>query len=244
MEISYFKSSAGGLAVVAAGLIIATLIGGSFYLRGRSFENTLSVTGSAKVEVKADTGKWSFDIVRKIKFADQKAGYTAVAKDIETTKSFMTKAGLSADSITVTPAQFSVDYDKPQMAGIEPDYQLRARVTVNSNDVALLARVADQVADLVNAGVSISNTSLDYYYSKLADVRVELSGEAVKDAKSRAASIAKASGSKVGSLQSVSGGVIQVLAPNSTDVSDYGTYDTSTVDKVITLSVRAAFTIR
>lgn len=244
MDTSYFKTTAGGLSVIAIGLVVATVIAGSFYLRGRAFENTLSVTGSAKIEVKADTGKWSFDIVRKMKFADQKVGYAAIAKDIETTKAFMTKAGLSGDSVTVTPAQFSVDYDRPQYAGVEPEYQLRARVTVNSNDVALLARVAEQVPELVNAGVFVSNTSLDYYYSKLSDVRVSLSGEAVKDAKDRAASIAKASGSDVGTLQSVTGGVIQVLAPNSTDVSDYGTYDTSTIDKVITLSVRAAFTIQ
>lgn len=244
METTYIKTTAGGLTIVAVGLVLATIVGGLFYLQGRAAGNVLSVTGSAKVEVKADTGKWSFDIVRKVRFADQKAGYAAIAKDIETTKAFITKSGFAADSMTTTPVQFSVDYDKQQIAGVEPEYQLRTRVTVNSNDVALLSRAIDQIAGLINEGVFVSNTSVEYFYSKLADTRISLSGEAIKDAKNRAQSIANASGSSVGSLQSVSGGVIQVLAPNSTDVSDYGTYDTSTIDKVITLSVRAAFMIK
>jgi hypothetical protein len=96
----------------------------------------------------------------------------------------------------------------------------------------------------VNSGVFVSNTSLEYFYSGLPDARIKLSGEAIKDAKNRADSIATASGDRIGKLQSVTGGVIQVLPPNSTDVSDYGTYDTSTISKVITLSVRAAFTIK
>jgi hypothetical protein len=108
----------------------------------------------------------------------------------------------------------------------------------------MLSSIADRLPELVGTGVFISSTNLEFFYSKLADARITLSGEAIKDAKSRAQSIASASGDKVGKLQSVSGGVIQVLAPNSTDVSDYGTYDTSTIDKVISLSVRAAFTVR
>jgi hypothetical protein len=39
-------------------------------------------------------------------------------------------------------------------------------------------------------------------------------------------------------------GVFQVTAPNSIDISDYGTYDTSSVRKQITAIVRASFTIR
>lgn len=52
------------------------------------------------------------------------------------------------------------------------------------------------------------------------------------------------SGKKVGSLKSVSMGVVQVLQPNSVDVSDYGMYDTSTVEKEIMITVKATFTLK
>ena len=73
---------------------------------------------------------------------------------------------------------------------------------------------------------------------------MSLLGKAVKDAKARALSIAENSGAGVGSLESVSGGIVQVLAPNSTDISDYGSYDTSTIEKDIMVTVKAEFGIK
>ena len=245
MNESYFKTTAAGLNVVALGLIVTAFVGGFFYLRGKQYDNTLSVTGSAKMEVTSDTATWSFTVVRKIKFEDQSAGYAQIADDVAKTKDFLVKAGISADAITANPPSLSVDYDKQQVAGTEPDYQLSVQVSVTSSDVNLITSVAQNVSKLVDNGIYVSGTSLSYYYSKLPDLRASLSGEAVKDAKVRAEAIASASGGHVGTLQSVSGGVIQVLSPdNSTDVSDYGTYDTSTIKKEVTISVHASFTIQ
>jgi hypothetical protein len=39
-------------------------------------------------------------------------------------------------------------------------------------------------------------------------------------------------------------GVFQITAPYSTEVSDYGMYDTSTIDKQITAIVKASFEIK
>jgi hypothetical protein len=78
----------------------------------------------------------------------------------------------------------------------------------------------------------------------LSDLRVSLLGDALKDAKARANEIARASNQNIGKLKSASSGVVQVLAPNSTDTSDYGTYDTSTINKDISVTVRATFVVR
>ncbi len=53
-----------------------------------------------------------------------------------------------------------------------------------------------------------------------------------------------ASGARLGSLRSVDVGVFQVTAPNSTDVSDEGDYDTSTFRKDVTAVVNVTFTLR
>ena len=39
-------------------------------------------------------------------------------------------------------------------------------------------------------------------------------------------------------------GVFQITAPNSTDVSDYGVYDTSTLRKDVTAVVNVAFALK
>jgi hypothetical protein len=74
-----------------------------------------------------------------------------------------------------------------------------------------------------------------------SDARIDLLPLAMEDARKRAESI---SGKKAGPLKSVSMGVVQVLQPNSVDISDYGMYDTSTIEKEIMITVRASFSLR
>jgi len=70
---------------------------------------------------------------------------------------------------------------------------------------------------------------------------VELLANAVGDAKARAEQLAQAGGKKIGILKSASSGVVQVMSPNSVEVSDYGMYDTSSIDKEIMVTVKASF---
>jgi hypothetical protein len=48
----------------------------------------------------------------------------------------------------------------------------------------------------------------------------------------------------VGSIRSASMGVVQVLSPQSIEISDYGSYDTSSVEKEVMVTVKAAFSLR
>ena len=93
-------------------------------------------------------------------------------------------------------------------------------------------------------GVNIQNVTAEYLFNGLKDIRVEMLTEATKNAKERAEAVAKAGGASVGSISSLSSGVFQVTAPNSVNVDDYGTYDTSTIDKKVTATVKANFSIR
>ncbi len=74
-------------------------------------------------------------------------------------------------------------------------------------------------------------------------MRVALLPDAIADAKARAESIATAGGNKIGSIKSASSGVVQVLSANSVEVSDYGSYDTSKIEKEIMVTVKASFAI-
>ena len=67
--------------------------------------------------------------------------------------------------------------------------------------------------------------------------------EATKNAKERAQGIAQAGGSKVGTIVALSSGVFQVTAKNSVDVDNAGAYDTTTIDKKITATVKADFSL-
>ena len=51
-------------------------------------------------------------------------------------------------------------------------------------------------------------------------------------------------GNSIGSVKSAKMGVLQITAADSTDVSDYGTYDTSTIEKDMTAVVNVSFAVR
>jgi hypothetical protein len=91
----------------------------------------------------------------------------------------------------------------------------------------------------VLVGINLLREGLD-----LPELRVSLLGEALKDARARATEIAKSANTKVGALKSAASGVVQVSAPNSIDVSDYGNYDTSSMDKDVMVTVRATFLVQ
>ena len=83
-----------------------------------------------------------------------------------------------------------------------------------------------------------------YLYTKLSQVRVDMMAAATEDAKARATAIAKSSGDQVGSVRSAQAGVFQITPRNSTDVSDYGIYDTTSIDKDITAVLSITFSMR
>ena len=108
----------------------------------------------------------------------------------------------------------------------------------------LYAEISKNIQPLIEKGVIFSTQSLEFTYTKLPEERVAMLGDAIKDAKARAASLAQSSGKLVGQLKSASSGVVQVTSANSTDVSDYGFYDTSKIEKNIMMTVKASFTLK
>jgi len=70
-----------------------------------------------------------------------------------------------------------------------------------------------------------------------------LLAKATENAKLRAESIVSSVGNKIGSLQSAKMGVFQITPLTSTQVSDYGEDDTTSLEKKVMVVVNASFSI-
>ena len=75
-------------------------------------------------------------------------------------------------------------------------------------------------------------------------MRAGLLEDATRDAKQRAEAIAKSSGATVGAVRDARMGVFQITPRFSTEISDYGVNDVSSIDKDVTAVVRATFQLR
>ncbi len=226
----------GGAVIISFALASWTF----YHLRSLSY---ISTTGSAKKEVVSDSVKWTSTITRVVKLSTVKDGYAKMSTDLASVKAFFATNGVPETAIDISPVFMNEIYTNDSQA--EKSYNLTQNIEIQSSDVQKISDLSKNTNSLiVDKGILFSTMSLEYYYSKLPEARVELLGNAIADAKARAQKLAEAGGKKIGALQSASSGVVQVLSPNSAEVSDYGSYDTSKINKEIMVTVKASFEIK
>ncbi|HNW71920.1 MAG TPA: SIMPL domain-containing protein [Candidatus Paceibacterota bacterium] len=227
--------------VLGLAIIISASIGSFTFYKLRSMDY-ISTTGSTKKSVTSDKVKWTSSITQKVKLATLKDGYAKLNTDLKSVKEFLNTNGIPEESINISPVFMNEIWDNNNQT--DKYYNLVQNIEVQSSDVQKIDALSKNTNDLINKGILFSTSSVEFYYSKLPEVRVELLAEAVNDAKARAEQLAKAGGKKIGVLKSASSGVVQVMAPNSVEVSDYGMYDTSKIEKEIMVTVKASFEIK
>jgi hypothetical protein len=240
IEKSLIKSSA----ILGIFLVIAVSIVSFSLYQIKAADNSLAVTGSAKQAVTADIVKWHGSFSRTVLASGLKAGYAQMKIDEAAVLKFLKDNGVADAEITISPISMQEQYNYNKTANSPDEYSLVQNVTVQSTDIEKVKNISKSTQIVIDQGVIFSAYSPEYYYSKLPEVRVTLLPEAMKDAQNRAASIAASTGKKVGALKSASMGVVQVMQPNSIDISDYGNYDVSTVEKEIMITVKASFSLR
>ena len=231
--------------MIGASLLVSSIIFAYTFYRARSVDNALSVTGSATMEVMSDKVRWTGSFTRTVKLANLKTGYDQMAKDLAIIKEFLQISGVNESEVTVSTIFMNQDYSNvnQNVTATEREYVLNQSIEISSIDVEKITRLAKNNQDLIAKGVIFSSNPVEYYYSKLPEARVALLSDALKDAKARAEKLAEGTGSRVGSLKSAASGVVQVLSPNSIDVSDYGSYDTASITKSIMVTVKASFNL-
>ena len=223
-------------------LIISAVIASITFYIVRSPEDTLSVTGSVRQRVTSDIAQWSGEFSRTVLTEDLKIGYDMMQTDQELVLDFFEDNGFNEEDVAISPVFMS------QLYMYDPDAPkenvLRQSVEIQSSNVEKITDMAKNTQELINKGIIFSTNSLEYYYSGLPDLRIELIPDAINDAELRAEKIAEGSGKKIGSIKSAHLGVVQVLPVNSTEVSDWGTYDTTTIEKQVMIPVTVIFTLK
>lgn len=246
--------------IVAFGIVLSIAwVVSSFVLAnglsGINRHDAISVTGTAERMVESDAAKWTFMLTKQT----TPESYIYVVKQLQEMKTatvrYLVGKGIDEKDITVSPmtstvvcqTQNQVMYDnngRQQCSGAFT-YSLTQVIMVEGDKVNEIRDLSlNAPSALALLGVQIQTTSVDFFYTKLSDIRAELLELASKNAKERAVAIAKSTGNSIGSVKDASQGVFQVTQKNSTDVSDYGSYDTSTIEKKVTAVVRASFEVK
>jgi hypothetical protein len=111
-------------------------------------------------------------------------------------------------------------------------------VQIESNEVDKVEEISRQVSELINSGIELYSDKPQYYYTKLAELKIQMIAEATKDANNRAARIAENAGSSLGDLKNASMGVFQIVAQNSSEEYSWGgAFNTSSKRKTANITV-------
>jgi hypothetical protein len=229
---------------LAIGLVLSSLIFGWFYSKKQKGDEAVTVTGSAKRRITSDLVVWTAGVSSQSPALGD--AYRQLSDSVPRIKQYLLSKGIPEDQMTVssitTTQQRGRDSDG-QETGQITGYSLSQEIEVRSKDVAKIAQIAREATELIDQGILIESSAPKYYYTQIGDLKVEMLGEAAKDAKERAERIAESTGNSIGTVRSARMGVLQITAADSTDVSDYGVYDTSTIEKDMTAVVNASFAV-
>jgi uncharacterized protein len=236
------------LQLVGLTLLAAALALGLFWVAGgirdRGSTDAVTVTGSAKQRIESDYVVWIASVTsqqaRPGAALDQLDGWT------EQVRAFLLRSGTQEEELTVLPVFTEEVYGQTaegQQTGEVVGYRLTRSFEVRSSRIDETRALIEASTGLLSEGIPLSAQPPQYVYTDLAKLRPRLLAAATRDAQTRARMIVESTGRELGDLRSVSVGVFQVTAPNSTEVSDYGVYDTATVRKDVTAVVNVAFAL-
>ena len=243
-----------GALFMALALVLSAWILSRSWVRVRSSDEIVSVTGSARRSIKSDFIIWNGTLSRTAKTPS--AAYTALQSDVTKTRAYLVKRGVSAKEIVPLAVNVKTLYvPRPPVpqgySGDDSDtirpvagYALSQSIEVRSSNVALVDTISRESTQLLEQGLSFSSQSPMYLYTKLSDLKVKMQAEAAADARARAEGIAKAAGASLGTIRYARMTAPSITPLYSAQENDGGVDDTSALEKKITAIVSIGYAIR
>jgi hypothetical protein len=230
--------------VLGIALLFSAAIFAKVQRDNRRDSQCIEATGSAKRMIISDFGTC---VVLLSGTGTQLAdAYRDLQRQKPQVLAYLQSKGFSSTSIKLSAPVLTTNYER-NGNGYETtriiSYTYTQEIKLESSDVRAIETLSLEITGLVEQGLAISINPPQYFYTKLADLKIEIQAEAAADAALRARRIAEATGRVLGPLQSARMGVLQITPRNSNDIADYGMNDVSSIEKEITAVVNGEFII-
>ena len=209
--------------------------------QGKKGNTNLRVVGYANKLFTSDLVKWNLTLMRTAPLNGLENAYNKMAEDTQAFKNYLLEAGIEPKEIDIQPITSNPVYEN---FGSITSYNLTQNVLVLSDDLPKIENLSLNPEFFAKRGILLQRSALDYLYTKLPELKKQLLSEATTDAVARANEISSAAKVKLGKLRDARAGVFQITEPYSTEVSDYGIYNTGTKNKSISVTLTANFELR
>jgi len=233
-----------GLAIIIA----AFLLGNAYVSRSKS-TGKISVTGLGTKNFISDFIVWEGSFSAESK--DLKSAFATLKNDKKVIIDYFKNKGVNPDNIVFNAISTSKNKKQKYSStgkyiGMEfLGYRLTQKLSIESNEVSKITRLSREITELLNKGINFYSFPPRYYYTKLANLKIEMISKATEDAHLRAQKIAQNSGGKLGDLRSAKMGIFQITGQNSNeDYSWGGAFNTSSIKKTASITMKLSYKIK
>ena len=239
----YLNSIIFGFAIVVAAIFL-----GKAYSDRNKIDGEIQVTGLGKADFSSDLIVWEGRFGAENR--ELKQAYLTLEQNKSVVNDYLAQKGIDTGQLIYSAVKtnqknkqlYSSDgnYIGEEFVG----YELTQSVQIESKNVDKIAKVSREITELLNQGVQFYSEPPRYYYTKLADLKIEMISKATEDARIRAEKIAEFSGGSLGKLESADMGVFQITGQNSNeDYSWGGTFNTESRGKTASITMKLVYKV-
>lgn len=232
-----------GVAIVASSIFL-----GKAYTDRNKVEGEIQVTGLGNTDFSSDLIVWEGSFGAQN--IDLKQAYVTLERNKSVVNTYLASKGINTDQLIYSAVKShkktkqlysqSGDYMGDEFVG----YELTQSVQIESKNVDKIEKISREITELLNQGVQFFSESPRYYYTKLADLKIEMISKATEDARIRAEKISEFSGGKLGDLESAKMGVFQITGQNSKEGYSWGgTFNTSSREKTASITMKLVYKV-
>ena len=230
--------------------VAAVWLAGHYFYKTKGPAKTMSVIGLAEQDFESDLIVW--DLSYSVRNMNMKDAYSVIKDQNNVVKEYLKNKGIDEKEMVFNAVTHYADNDwewnetARRSFEVFKGYVLTQSIRVESTDVEKIEKISREASDLLDQGIQISTNDVSYYYTKLADLKIEMLANATKDARNRAETIAKNAGASLGGLKTANMGVFQITAPNSSneDYSWGGTFNTTSKQKRASINMRLTYYVK
>ena len=244
---NFFKQHFSTILIAVAVIFTGSILGKSYMSKGKP-DDTVAVTGLGEQSFDSDLIVWNASFSRNS--YELKDAYAQLNSDLRRVKAYLKSKGITEDEMVFEAAGIeklwsNVYDDEGNIKETTFEgYSLEQNLKISSKKVDLVENTSRQVSELIDAGIELKSAAPQYYYTKLATLKLKMIEAATKDAHERAQKIAENGGGALGKLMYADMGIFQITAENSSEEYEWGgSFNTSSRRKTASVTIRLKYAI-
>jgi hypothetical protein len=160
---------------ISVAIVAAAAIFGSAWSAGRAKSEVIAVTGLAQQDFVSDLIVWRASYGRQ--GATVAEAYAQLRSDAQQVQNFLVQRGIPQTEIVISAVAIAPEYREVQLGDrvetVFDGYKLTQNVSVESKRVDKVEQLSREISQLIDAGIILNSQQPQYYYTKLAELKLE-----------------------------------------------------------------------